>query len=276
MARTVSDAVLVLGALTGLDPEDPATAAGAERAEADYTQYLDPNGLTGARIGVATQYAEGHERVEDLFQAALAAMREAGGTVVDIPEVAAWRRMGGPSGRLMRYEFKADLNAYLAGLGPDAPVKSLEEIIAFNEANADQELPWFQQEILHQCQELGPLTDDGYLEALAEAMRLSRDEGIDAVMDEHGLDAIVAPTGSPAWTTDLINGDRFHMGSSSPAAISGYPNISVPMGFFSELPVNISIWGRAWTEPDLIRIAYAFEDLTQHRRAPRFIPTLDL
>ncbi|MBT8397250.1 MAG: amidase, partial [Gemmatimonadetes bacterium] len=276
MARTVRDAVLVLGALTGLDPEDPATEDGAARAEADYTPYLDPSGLQGARIGVATQYAEGHERVEDLFQTALDVMRTAGATVVEIPEVEAWRRMGGPSGRLMRYEFKADLNAYLEGLGPEAPVKSLEEVIAFNEANADRELPFFQQEILHQCQELGPLSEAGYQEALAEAMRLSRDEGIDAVMAEHQLDAIVAPTGSPAWTTDLINGDRYHMGSSSPAAISGYPNISVPMGFFSELPVNISIWGRAWTEPDLIRIAYAFEQLTNHRRSPKFIPTLDL
>jgi amidase len=225
---------------------------------------------------VATQYAEGHERVEDLFQAALEVMRGAGATVVEIPEVEAWRRMGGPSGRLMRYEFKADLNAYLEGLGPEAPVKSLQEVIAFNEANADRELPYFQQEIMHQAQALGPLSESGYQEALAEAMRLSRAEGIDAVMGEHQLDAIVAPTGSPAWTTDLINGDRYHMGSSSPAAISGYPNITVPMGLFSELPVNISIWGRAWSEPELLRIAYSFEQLTQHRTAPKFIPHLDL
>jgi len=276
MARTVRDAALVLGALTGLDASDPATTAGADRAEADYTQYLDADGLDGARIGVATQYSEGHEEVEALLAEALDVMRGAGATVVEIPEVQAWRRMGGPSGRLMRYEFKADLNAYLAGLGADAPVKTLEEIIAFNEANADRELPYFQQEIMHQAQALGPLSDQDYLEALSEAMRLSRDEGIDAVMGEHELDAIVAPTGSPAWTTDLINGDRFHMGSSSPAAISGYPNITVPMGFFHELPVNISIWGRAWTEPELLRIAFAYEQLTQHRRAPKFIPSLDL
>jgi len=276
MARTVRDAALVLGALTGLDPEDSATAAGAERAETDYTPYLDPEGLRDARIGVATQYSEGHEVVEAMFAEALDVMRGAGATVVEIPEVEGWRRMGGPSGRLMRYEFKEDLNAYLAGLGADAPVKSLEEIITFNEAHAEQELPYFQQEIMHQAQALGPLSESGYQEALAEAMRLSRDEGIDLVMGEHRLDAIVAPTGSPAWTTDLINGDRYHMGSSSPAAISGYPNITVPMGFFSELPVNISIWGRAWTEPDLLRIAYAYEPLTQHRRASTFIPTLDL
>ena len=137
-------------------------------------------------------------------------------------------------------------------------------------------MPWFQQEILIQCQERGPLTEEAYRDALAEAMRLSRDEGIDAVMAAHALDAIVAPTGSPAWTTDLINGDRYHMGSSSPAAISGYPNISVPMGFFSGLPVNVSIWGRAWSEPELLRIAFAYEQLTQHRRTPKFIPTLGL
>jgi amidase len=276
MARSVRDAALVLGALTGLDPADSATTAGAERAETDYTPYLDPDGLRGARIGVATQYSEGHEAVEAIFAEALDTMRSAGATVVEVPEVEAWRRMGGPSGRLMRFEFKADLNAYLAGLGPGAPVKTLEDIIAFNEANADRELPYFQQEIMYQAQELGPLTDPAYQEALAEAMRLSRAEGIDAVMGEHQLNAIVAPTGSPAWTTDVINGDRYHMGSSSPAAISGYPNITVPMGFFSELPVNISIWGRAWSEPELLRIAYGFEQLTQARRTPRFIPHLDL
>jgi len=276
MARTVRDAAMVLGCITGEDPADPATAASAGKAHTDYTPFLDPDGLNGARIGVATQYAEGHEVVEALLADALEVMRGAGATIIDIPEVEAWRRMGRPSGSLMRYEFKADLNAYLAGLGPDAPVKSLEEIIAFNEANADREMPWFQQEILIQCQERGPLTEPDYQEALAEAMRLSRDEGIDAVMAEHNLDAIVAPTGSPAWTSDPINGDRYHMGSSGPAAISGYPNITVPMGSFMELPVNISIWGRAWSEPDLLRIAYAYEHLTGHRRAPRFIPTLDL
>ncbi|MFC1660858.1 amidase [Gemmatimonadota bacterium] len=276
MARTLRDATLVLNGLTGVDPDDPATVASQPNVQADYTEFLDPSGLEGARIGVATQYAEGHEAVEALFQEALEVMRAAGATVVEIPEVEAWGRMGRPSGVVMRYEFKAGLNAYLAGLGPDAPVKTLEEIIAFNEANADRELPYFQQETMHAAQERGPLTEPEYLEALAEAMRLSRDEGIDRVMEEHQLDAIVAPTGSPAWTTDLINGDRYHMGSSSPAAISGYPNISVPMGFFHELPVNISIWGGAWSEPQLLRIAYAFEERTQHRRKPLFIPTLDL
>jgi amidase len=276
MARTVRDAAMVLGCITGVDPGDPATAASEGRAHADYTPFLDPDGLHGARIGVATQYAEGHEAVEALFAEALEVMRGAGAIIIEIPAVDAWRQMGRPSGELMRYEFKADLNAYLSALGPDAPVRTLEEIIAFNEGNADREMPWFQQEIFLQCQEMGPLTDSAYTEALAAAMRLSRDEGIDAVMEEHELDAIVAPTGSPAWTTDVINGDRFLMSSSSPAAIAGYPNISVPMGFFTELPVNISIWGRAWSEPQLLRIAFAYEQLTRHRRKPKFIPAMDL
>lgn len=276
MARTVRDAAMVLGCITGVDPTDPATAASAGHAHTDYTPFLDPDGLNGARIGVATQYSEGHEVVEGLLAEALEVMRGAGATVIEIPEVQGWRQMGRHSGTVMRYEFKTDLNAYLAGLGPDAPVKTLEEIIAFNEANADREMPYFRQEIMLQCQEKGPLTDSEYLEALAEVMRLSRDEGIDLVMEEHTLDAIVAPTGSPAWTSDPINGDRYHMGSSSPAAISGYPNITVPMGAFHGLPVNISIWGRAWSEPELLRIAYAYEHLTQHRMTPTFIPSLDL
>ncbi len=276
MARTVRDAALMLGCMTGIDPEDAATAAGAAHGLTDYTPFLDREGLQGARIGVANQYARGHERVEALFQEALEVMRSAGATVVDIPVVEAWRQMGRHSSTVMRYEFKAGLNAYLAELGPEAPVRSLEEVIAFNEANAEREMPFFQQEIFLACQEMGPLSEPGYAEALSEALRLSRDEGTDAVMEEHALDAIVAPTGNPAWTTDLVNGDRFLMGSSGPAAVSGYPNITVPMGFFLELPVNISFWGGAWSEPQLLRIAYAYEHLTRHRRKPRFIPTLDL
>jgi amidase len=276
MARTLRDAAMMLGCMAGIDPEDSATAPAAEHARADYTEFLDPGGLSGARIGLATQYSEGHEAVEALLEEALEVMRGAGATVEEIPSVDGWRQMGRHSGTVMRYEFKADLNAYLAALGPDAPARTLEEIIAFNEANRALELPYFQQEILVECQEYGPLSDPEYQEALAQAMRLSRDEGIDRVLEEHGLDAIVAPTGGPAWTSDPINGDKFLMGSSSPAAVAGYPNITVPMGFFLELPVNLSFWGRAWSEPELLRIAYGFEQATGHRRAPRFIPTLDL
>lgn len=276
MARTVRDAAILLSVMAGPDPEDPATAAAAGHIQEDYTAFLDPDGLKGVRIGVATQYSRGHERVEALFAQALEEMRRAGATVIEIPEVEAWRQMGRHSSTVLRYEFKADLEAYLAALGPSAPVKTLAEIIAFNEAHADVEMPWFKQELFVASQAMGPLTEPAYLEALAEARRLSRSEGIDKVMEEYALDAITAPTGSPAWTTDLINGDRFHMGSSGPAAISGYPNITVPMGFFSELPVNISFWGRAWSEPVLLRIAYAFEQRTQHRRKPKFLTTLGL
>jgi len=238
--------------------------------------FLDPAGLAGARIGVATQYAEGHEAVEAVFQTALDAMRDAGATVVEVPPVAGWRQMGRPSNTLMRYEFKADLNAYLAALGPDAPVKSLEEVIAFNASHPELEMPYFQQEVLLEAQALGTLEESAYKEALSEAVRLSRTEGTDKVLSEHRLDAIVAPTGSPAWTTDLINGDHYYMGSSSPAAIAGYPAVTVPMGSVQGLPVNVSFWGGAWQEPQLIRIAYAFEQYTGHRLKPLFIPTLDL
>lgn len=275
MARTVRDAAMVLGCLTGLDPNDPATQAAEPHQLGDYTPFLDPDGLRGRRLGVATQYARGHEAVEALFAQAVEVMRSAGATIVEVPTVQAWREMGRHSSEVLRYEFKADLRAYLEGLGPDAPVKSLADVIAFNEANADREMPWFRQERMLQAQEKGPLAEPAYQEALREMHRLSRTEGIDRVMAEHALDAIMAPTGSPAWTTDPINGDKSHMGSSSPAAMAGYPNITVPMGDHYGLPVNVSFWGRAWSEPELLGIAFAYEQATRHRKTPRFMPSLD-
>ncbi len=274
MGRTLRDAAIVLGLLTGADPADPATEASVGHAHSDYTTFLESGGLQGTRIGVATQYSEGHEAVEELFQDALDVMRRAGAIVLDIPTVDAWRSMGRYSSTVMRYEFKADLNAYLQALGPDAPVKSLADVIAFNQAHPDLEMPFFGQDVMVAAEEMGPLSEPAYKEALAEAMRLSRDQGIDRVMEEYSLDAIVAPTGSPAWSTDLLNGDGRHMGSSSPAAIAGYPNITVPMGSYFGLPVNVSFWGTAWSEPALLRIAYGFEELTQHRRKPAFLPAL--
>jgi len=174
------------------------------------------------------------------------------------------------------YEFKADLNSYLAGLGPQAPVHTLEEIIKFNEAHAKQEMPYFGQELFVQSQEKGPLTSKEYLDALEKAQRLTRKEGIDAIMDKYKLDALVAPSGGPAWLTDLVDGDSFGGGSSSAAAVAGYPDITVPAGFIFGLPVGISFFGRAWSEPTLIRIAYAFEQATKVRKPPRFLPTVDL
>jgi amidase len=274
MGRTLRDAALVLGALTGVDPEDPATAASEGRSHRDYTQFLRADGLRGARIGVARNYLGFDARVDRLVSDAIAAMREGGAEVIDPVEIATRRQMSQPSYQVLLYEFKADLDAYLAALGPAAPVSSLADVIAFNEANRDREMPYFGQEVLLEAQAKGPLTEPAYLEALASALRLAREEGIDKTMDEHRLDALVAATGGPAWVTDLINGDHFSGGSSSPAAIAGYPNVTVPMGDVHGLPIGLSFFGRAWSEPVLLRIAHAFEQATQHRKPPRFLPAL--
>jgi amidase len=274
MARTVTDAAILLGAMAGVDPEDPATAGSAAGGRADYTSILDPGALKGARIGVARGYAGFHEKVDGLLEDALAAMRGGGAEIVDPADPGSIREMGEPEWEVLLYEFKADLDAYLARLGPGAPVRSLAEIIAFNERNAEREMPWFGQEIFLLAQEKGPLTEKAYLDARAAARRLARERGIDGVMDRHGLDALVAPTGGPAWVTDLVNGDHFGGSSSEPAAIAGYPNVTVPAGFVHGLPVGISFFGRAWSEPVLLRLAYAFEQSTRHRARPRFLPEL--
>ncbi len=276
MCRTVRDAALVLGALTGIDPEDPVTANSEGNSHADYTQFLDTDGLRGARIGLASGYLGFHPQVDEAVEAAVEAMRAAGAEVVEETDIETRQDIGRHSYQILLYEFKADLNAYLAALGPNAPVKSLEEIIAFNEANAELEMPYFGQEILIQAQEKGPLTEPEYLEAVETAVRLAGPEGIDRTMDEHELDAIIAPTGGPAWTIDLVNGDHFGGGSSSPAAVAGYPNVTLPMGNVRGLPVGLSFFGRAWSEPTLLRLTYAFEQATNHRIQPRFLPTLDL
>ena len=275
MARTVRDAAILLGPCTGVDGRDDATAASAGRAHTDYARFLDPDGLRGARIGVARSFTGFDPRIVDLFDDAIAAMADAGAVIVDPANLDASAWNDPLSLVLLEYEFKADLNAYLATLGPDAPVGSLADVIAFNEANADVEMPHFGQERMHDAQARGPLTDAAYLEAKETIQRNNREDGIDRVMAEHRLDAIVAPTMEIAWLTDHIRGDRLEGGSSAgPAAIAGYPDISVPMGFVRGLPVGISFFGRAWSEPVLLRIAYAYEQATSHRRAPGFAATL--
>ncbi len=275
MARTVADAAALLSALTGVDPRDEATAAAGEHLD-DYGAALDPGALRGARIGVAREMAGFHPAVDALFEEALAEMKRQGAEIVDPADVPHRKELYDPENQVLLYEFKAGLNAYLASLGPGARVKTLEEVIAFNEAHRDREMPYFGQEIFLEAQEKGPLTTPEYVEALETCRRLSRAEGLDTVLDEHGLDALVAPTGAPAWTTDLVNGDHFLGGSSTVAAVSGYPSVTVPMGLVFGLPVGMSLMGRAWSEARLIGLAHAFEQATQHRRPPRFLPTPDL
>lgn len=276
MARSVADAALVLGVLTGADAGDSATSAEGATVLSDYTQFLDPRGLSGARIGVARKYFGFNENVDALMTRALDAMRGEGATLIDPADISTFGKFDDSELELFMYELKADLNAYLAELGPAAPVHTLAEVIEFNEKHRDKEMPYFGQDLFIKAQAKGPLTEKGYLDALAKNRRLARTEGIDAVMNKFQLDALVAPTAGPACLTDLLNGDHFTGGSSNAAAVAGYPNINVPAGFLGGMPVGISFFGRAWSEPKLIKIAYAFEQVTKARKAPRFLPTLSL
>jgi amidase len=276
MARSLADAVAVLGALSAVDPNDPASRDRGGEVFTDYSQFLDAAGLKGARIGVGRQFFGFHERVDSLLEEALEAMKSEGAELVEEIELPRLSDVGEHSYQVLLYEFKADLNAYLAQLGPAVAVRSLADLIRFNEENRDREMPYFEQEIFEAAEEKGDLSSPEYLEALATCKRLAGPEGIDAVMDEHRLDALFAPTGGPPWKIDLVNGDHFGGGSSTAAAVSGYPNITVPGGYVRGLPVGVSFFGRAFSEPTLIRIAYAFEQATKHRVAPRLAATLDL
>jgi amidase len=276
MARTVRDAAIVLGALTGADSRDPATSAAGSNGLTDYTKFLDPDGLRGARIGVARKYFGFSENVDALMNKVLDAMKQNGATLVDPADIATFGKFDDSELEVFMYELKADLNSYLAQLGPGAPVHTLKEIIEFNEKNKDKEMPYFGQDLFIKAEAKGPLTEKGYLDALEKNHRLARTEGIDALMDKFQLDAMVAPTAGPACLTDLLNGDHFTGGSSNAAAVAGYPNINVPAGFIDGMPVGISFFGRAWSEPKLIKIAFAFEQTTKARKAPQFLPTLPL
>lgn len=273
MARTVRDAAILLSALAGSDPRDPATSA-AQQKIADYTRSLNPDGLRGTRIGVARKYFGFSEAVDQLMNSCIDQMKRAGAEIVDPADLPTHGKFDDTEFQVLLYELNADLNAYLAGR-PGAPA-SLRQIIDFNEKNKEKEMPFFGQDIFVKAESKGPLTSKEYIDALDANHRLSQKEGIDAVMDQFKLDAIIAPTGSPAWLTDLVNGDHSAGGSSNAAAVAGYPDVTVPAGFIFGLPVGISFFGRAWSEPMLLRIAYAFEQISKARKAPQFLQTVTL
>nr|WP_319511259.1 amidase [uncultured Draconibacterium sp.] len=273
MARNVTDAAILLGALAEFDSNDAKTHLEQGKIYDNYTSFLKPDGLEGKRIGIASQMIPSHNKVHELLKKAIEAMQNNGAELVEGLEFETNRKWGNPSYEVLLYEFKADLNKYLQE-HPSAPRKSLAELIEFNNQNADKEMPWFGQEIFEAAQEKGDLSSEEYLQALADSKRYAGKEGIDALMDTNNLDAIIAPTNGPTWSIDWVNGDSFTGGSSSPAAISGYPNITVPMGFVDGLPIGLSFFGRAWSEPVLLEIAYAFEQATKHRKAPDFKKSL--
>ena len=294
MTRSVADAAILLTAMAGADPDDPATVVdprvrlasrqpvgpGPARGPAPTSYALDANGLKGARIGVVRNRLFGGNAAADrLAEAAIAEMKKQGAVIVDPANIPTLGKFEDNEFEVLQYEFKAGLNKYLAWLGPASPVHSLKDVIAFNTAHKDQELPYFGQEIMEMSEKKGPLTDAKYTAARAGNRRLTRTLGIDAVMTKNRLDALVAPTGGPAWLIDLVNGDSFGGGTLAPssvAAVAGYPHITVPAGYFRGLPIGISFIGRAWSEPTLIRIAYAYEQATKHRKPPAFPATADL
>jgi amidase len=270
MARTVRDAAILLGALAGVDPADPTTAASRGKAT-DFTQFLNAKGLRGARIGVARKYFGFNDAGDALMERLLEAMKSEGAVIVDPADLPSHGKYDDTELTVLLYELKADLNAYLSGR-PGAP-SSLKALIEFNEKNREKEMPYFSQDQFVKAEAKGPLTEKEYLNALNANRRLSRAEGIDAVIGKFKLDAIVAPTAGPAWITDYANGDHTVGGSSNAAAVAGYPDVTVPAGFVFGLPVGISFFGGAWSEPTLLKIAYAFEQLTKARKPPRFMPS---
>lgn len=295
MARTVADAAVLLGAMTGIDPSDPVTQDSEDKAFVDYGQFLDPEGLKGARIGVARNYFGSDRRVDQIIEECISVMKELGAEVIDPADVEGVKPLDEMAPGVidpaefegdmtfsemvfeaLKCEFKADLNAYLAGLGAEAPVRSLAEIIAFNERNRGEVMPYFGQERMLAAEKSGPLTDETYLSSVHKIRLLARDAGIDATLAKDNLQAIVAPSGGPAWLTDLINGDHLGGGCSGAAAVAGYPHITVPAGDIFGLPVGISFFSGAYQEPTLIRLAYAFEQATLARRPPQYLPTAEL
>ena len=275
MARTVRDAAVLLGALAGSDARDTATAEADSKMQKDYTRFLDPNGLQGARIGVARKYFGFSDSVDALMNHLIEEMKSAGAVIVDPADLESHGKFDDTELLVLLYELKADLNTYLASR-PDARVHTLADVVAFNEQNKGKEMPYFGQDLFLKAQKKGSLTNKEYVDALSANHKLSREGGIDGVMDKFHLDAILAPTGGPAWLTDLVDGDHAGGGSSNAAAVAGYPNINVPAGLIFGMPVGISFFGRAWSEPVLLKIAYGFEQLVKARTPPKLLDTIKI
>ena len=275
MARTVTDAAILLGAMTGIDKDDPATRLSKKRALRDYTKLLVYDGLKGARIGVARNMAGSNPKIMKIFELCIEVMKKLGAVIIDPVNVPNFDKFGATEYEVLLYEYKTDLNKYLKPLGDHVKVHSMEDVIQFNEENQDRVLPYFGQEHMIAAQAKGTLQEKRYKDALAKNLLLSRKEGINKAISKHKLDAIVVPSGGPSWLVDLANCDAINwdMESTSPAAVSGYPHITVPAGFVFGLPVGISFFGKAWQDANLIKFAYAFEQATQYRRQPRYLST---
>jgi amidase len=275
MARSVADAAILLAAMRGVDAADEASAASAPHATADLAAALDAGALKGKRIGVLRQFFGFDRRVDAILAQAIETLKAQGAEVVDPVELPNFRQYGQQEFTVLLYEFKHGVERYLAERAPQAPVRTLTDLIAFNQREAPRVMPWFGQETLEAANAKGGLDSEEYRKALADAKRMAGPEGIDAALAAHRLDALLAPSNGPAWTVDWVNGDHFGGGSSQPAAVAGYPNITVPAGFVHGLPVGVSFFGAAWTEPKLIGIAHAFEQAHGARRPPAFRPTVD-
>ncbi|NRA50794.1 MAG: amidase [Phaeodactylibacter sp.] len=269
MARTVTDAAIALGVMTGTDPADSKTLASAGQKADDYTQYLDIGALKGKRIGYYLATKGVHFKVDTLMERAIALLKAQGAEVIEIEEKVS-SKTSPLSYSVMLYEFKDGLNKYFESLGPDSPIQSIEDLIAFNKED-EVEMQYFHQDIIELAAEKGSIDSEDYKTTLADMQELAREKGMDQILQEHELDAIIAPTGTPAWKTDHVNGDHYTLGSSSPAAWAGYPNISVPMGFIEGLPVGLSFFGTAWSEPALISMSYSFEQASLARKKPKFL-----
>jgi amidase len=270
MARTVRDVAILLSAMAGVDAQDSATAASQGKAAPDYSRFLDPNGLHGARLGIPRKFFENNAPMDAFLNGCIVALKKAGAEVIDPADLATHGQMDAPEGEVLRYEFKDGLNRYLARLPASSPARTLKDLIAFNEKNRDREMPFFGQELFIQAEAKGPLTEAAYLKARADCVRLSRQDGIDALLAKHKLDAIVTLTSGPACLIDHIDGDVDTGGCTTPAAVAGYPHITVPAGFYRGLPIGLSFFSTAWTEPTLFKLAYAWEQQMNARRKPSF------